>query len=353
MSILAIEIATLNLEDLKRLCQKAKIIINTIGPYHLYSTPVVEACALTGTHYVDVTGESPWEYEMMRRFQDPALENKAIIIPGMGIESAISDMLTYAMAKSIREKYDVGIGKVTTCVHDVSGGPSGGTLLTILTVLDTYGISGIAAASKAFAMSPVPGPRNKAQESLTTKFTGVRTVANLGMLTSSISASVNKAIVERSWGLLDKGKFYGPKFSFSEYMRVSNMFSGIAFHYLFLSFGLLLLLPPVRWLAKKLVTSPGQGPSKQAMAKEFLEYRAVAVADQPKTNPAQAISRFRYEGGMYYLTAILLVEGAMAILEDPSLIDRYGGGFLTPATLGQPYIDRMRKGGITFETSMI
>jgi short subunit dehydrogenase-like uncharacterized protein len=44
----------LNPAELDELAQKTKIIINCVGPYHLYSTPVVEACATNGTHYLDV-----------------------------------------------------------------------------------------------------------------------------------------------------------------------------------------------------------------------------------------------------------------------------------------------------------
>lgn len=44
----------LNPTELKELAQKTRLIINCIGPYHLYSTPVVEACANNGTHYLDV-----------------------------------------------------------------------------------------------------------------------------------------------------------------------------------------------------------------------------------------------------------------------------------------------------------
>lgn len=40
--------------ELDALAKKTKVLLNTIGPYHLYSTPVVEACATNGTHYLDV-----------------------------------------------------------------------------------------------------------------------------------------------------------------------------------------------------------------------------------------------------------------------------------------------------------
>lgn len=45
--------AQLNKEDLSSLAERAKVLINCVGPYHVYSTPVVEACANAGTHYLD------------------------------------------------------------------------------------------------------------------------------------------------------------------------------------------------------------------------------------------------------------------------------------------------------------
>lgn len=55
-----IEIAQLEKNDLLNLAKKTKVLITTVGPYHKYGTAVVEACAETGTHYLDVTGEVPW-----------------------------------------------------------------------------------------------------------------------------------------------------------------------------------------------------------------------------------------------------------------------------------------------------
>lgn len=47
-------VTQLNSTELTELAQKTRLVINCVGPYHLYSTPVVEACAVNGTHYVDV-----------------------------------------------------------------------------------------------------------------------------------------------------------------------------------------------------------------------------------------------------------------------------------------------------------
>ena len=53
-AIIDVLVVQLNSTELNELALKTRLVINCVGPYHLYSTPVVEACAVNGTHYVDV-----------------------------------------------------------------------------------------------------------------------------------------------------------------------------------------------------------------------------------------------------------------------------------------------------------
>jgi len=48
-------VASLTPTDLNALTVKTRVLLNTVGPYYLYSTPVVEACVEQGTHYIDVS----------------------------------------------------------------------------------------------------------------------------------------------------------------------------------------------------------------------------------------------------------------------------------------------------------
>src|SRR5271155_402193 len=41
-------------QELDDLVKKTTVLLNCVGPYHLYSTPVVEACVNNRTHYLDV-----------------------------------------------------------------------------------------------------------------------------------------------------------------------------------------------------------------------------------------------------------------------------------------------------------
>ena len=339
--------------DLDNLVKKTRVLINTVGPYHLYSSPVVEACAKNGTHYLDVTGESPWVLEMIRKYDKVARSNNAIIIPEIGIESSPSDLLVWALATEFRQKCGIGTREVVASLHEMKSRPSGGSLATILSIMDKYPTKEIVKANSGnWSSSPIkrtaPPP-----SSLVSKFFGVRTIPDLGIVTTSLNAGPNVAVVQRSWGLLDGGKYYGSNFQFYEFMTVRNFWVGALFHIALVIGALALALPPVRWLIKKLVYAPGQGAAREATTKDSIEYRAVATADQGSGKPRRAFGRLRYEGGIYYLTGVFLAEAAMVLLEDKNLVEKLGGGLLTPATLGQHFIDRMTRVGMVLETQML
>lgn len=348
-----IELAALNPGDLSSLAGKTRLLINTVGPYHLYSSPVVEACARKGTHYLDVTGESPWVLEMIEKYHEIAKANHAIIIPEIGIESAPSDLLAFALVNVIRKELSVGIKDVIVSVHDLKGTPSGGSLATVLSIMDHYSLKEIRKSSGSWATSPVPGPKPQSSRSWVRRLLGIRSVPGLGTLTTSISAAPNIAVVQRSWGLFDDGKLYGSRFQYDEYMRVRNSVVGIALHFALAFAGLALTFPPVRWLAKKFLYAPGEGADKEATFREFLECRAVATADQVVLNPKRAFAKLRWDGSLYHFTGVCLAEAAMVLLNDEKLVQRLDGGLLTPATLGQPFIDRMKNAGLVFEVGMM
>ena len=346
------EISTLDPQELHTLTRKTRLLINTVGPYYLYSSPVVEACAKSGTHYLDVTGESPWVLEMITKYHETAKANHAIIIPEIAVESAPSDMLAFALTQLIRKELSVGTKEVVGCMHEIKGTPSGGTIATALGLLDRYSLKEVARSAGTWASSPIPRTGPEDGPSLVSKLFGVRKVPGLGTLTTLISAGPNVATVQRSWGLLEGGKLYGPNFTYHEYVSVRNTAIAVAVHIAFTFVSLAVAIPPIRWLAKKFFSAPG-GPPKHRTSNEALEFRAIATADQDHPHPRRAFARFRWDGSIYYFTGVCLAEAAMVILNDDNLVQRLDGGILTPATLGQAFIDRMIRAGIKFEVEML
>lgn len=313
---------------------------------------MVGACANNGTHYLDVTGESPWVLEMIEKFHEIAKQNHAIIIPEIGIESAPSDMLAWSLATLFQEKYSVGTKEIIASLHELKGTPSGGTLATVISIFESYGLKGVARAAKPWAMSPAPGPQSETPIPFATRLFGIRRVPGLGILTTSIAGTTNAAIVQRSWGLLGE-RYYGAKFQYLEYMTVRNSIIGVLMHFAFAFGTMALVLRPFRWLARKLVYAPGEGAAVENTKKDAFEWRAIATEDEDSPKPRRAFGKFRYDGAAYYFTGLLLAEAAMVILRGEGVVERLGGGVLTPATLGQPFVDRIRRAGVVVETELI
>ncbi|KAF9872613.1 saccharopine dehydrogenase [Colletotrichum karsti] len=353
-----IEICSLNEEDLERLVKKTYILITTVGPYAQYGEYAFRACAENGTHYMDVTGETPWTGTMINKYEGAAQETGAMMFPQIGIESAPPDLVTWSLAKVLREKLLAKTGAVTVSIHQLDSAPSGGTLATVLGLFESFSIAEVRAQHKPYALSPVPN-RNKvrSQTSFLTRLVGLRDVPNLGLMTTSVAGMTDTPIVQRSWGLMAsvasrEKQFYGPNFSFHEYMRAKSYLHGVAIHWALAFFGLLLAtVAPFRKLARRFVYEPGQGPDKELAKKDEIEYRGIAFADpESKAAGSQAYCRAWYTGSMYYLTGMLLAQAASTLLEDD--VDLPGGVF-TAACLGQPYIDRLHDVGFRFETKIL
>lgn len=339
--------------ELDALAKKTKIILNTIGPYHLYSTPVVEACVQNGSHYLDVSGETPWIKEIITKYQNAAKSKGVILIPELGIESVPSDLVAYNATKLVRKVWECGVMDIICAVHQLKmAGPSGGTLASGLGLLDHYPASEMKKAmTDPFYLSPSEFRPEPTTYQAPSKLTGVFEYPRLGHLTTSITAAPNVAIVQRSAGLTPL--FYGFNFTYEEYMAVASPIVGTLIHLALIVMAFLMAIPPFRFIMKKLVTAPGSGPSETKAASDVLEFRAVAVAEQ-LGKPRKALSTMRYEGSMYKLTGIFLAEGAMALLESTDeLKTKYGAGFLTPSCLGDKYIERLQKAGVQISVKQI
>lgn len=187
-----------------------------------------------------------------------------------------------------------------------SAKPSGGTLASALGVFETYHWKQIIKSHKPYALSPVantilpPGP------SLFSKLTGLTWIPNLGLLTRSLTAGTDAAIVMRTWGLTKQdpsvnGLFYGPNFTYREFMKTGNFLTGMLFHWGLTVGGLFLVFcQPFRNLMRRFVRKPGDGPSREECAHDYIEFRGVATADLETPAPKQALCKAWYTGSLYY-----------------------------------------------------
>ncbi|KAL7798459.1 Saccharopine dehydrogenase domain-containing protein [Trichoderma ceciliae] len=351
----AIELASVdNDEEMSALAKMTFVMITTVGPYCQYGEHAVKACVEAGTHYLDATGEAPWVYKMIKKYEKAAEESGAILIPQMGLESAPPDLCTWSLASILRKQMDVKTRDVVISLHNIRAAPSGGTVSTVLTLFDYLTLSELAESGKPFAHSPVPhtAEPKRHKTSIWQKVFGVRNMPNLGTVTTAFTSAADHGVVERSWGLLSeipsrKDEFYGPNFHWAEYYKARNWLYGVIIHWIIVvTVFLLASVPPIRAVAKRFVPAPGTGPSRQEMEREEVEWRGIANPDTESPADKQAFCRAWYHGSMYALTAMFCSEGARTILEDDLKLD---GGFYTPCCLGQGIIDRAHDGGFKME----
>jgi short subunit dehydrogenase-like uncharacterized protein len=349
---------------LDALAKKTQLIITTVGPYMFYGEPVLAACAENGTHYIDCTGEVPWYYDMVAKYHETAKKSGAIIIPQCGLDSVPADLMSFALATHIRKTLNAPTLAIIFSLYSFKTGVSGGTSTTILNLFSNYSLSHLAKSLKPYSLSPAKPTRapSPVKSGFLYRLLGLPNIAELGgVQTTGMMASVDACITHRSWGLFEsfaKESSYGPRFHFKEYMRAKSLIAGALVKLVFSTVGLVLAIPLTRWILspiirKFFIPAPGEGPSKDKMKKDFMYYRGLAIADTEKKE--KVVGKFVCPFGAYAITALTMGAAAEVILRgnlSDTTAAKIGGGIVTPATLGEQYLEKLRAYGFQIEVGI-
>jgi short subunit dehydrogenase-like uncharacterized protein len=111
--------------SLHRLTAGAKVLVNAAGPFATTAGPLMEACVATGTHYLDITGDSA-TIEPTAQWHDRAVFNKVMLMPAAGFDVVASDCLLAHVAQLLPGANSLKLG------FDKSEPTSTGSLKTIL-----------------------------------------------------------------------------------------------------------------------------------------------------------------------------------------------------------------------------
>src|SRR5947209_20213765 len=73
--------------SLQAMIDQTKSVLTTVGPYQLYGSELVAACAASGTDYLDLCGEPVWMRQMIDKNEAAANASGARIVFSCGFDS--------------------------------------------------------------------------------------------------------------------------------------------------------------------------------------------------------------------------------------------------------------------------
>ena len=306
-------------------------MISTVGPYQLYGSDLVAACAETGTAYVDLCGEPAWMRQMIDAHHETAKASGARIVFSCGFDSIPFDLGVLTLQDAAKAKFGHAMPRVRGRVRKMQGGFSGGTAASLKATL--------AAAAKhpsllgllinPFALAPgFTGPSQP--KGLLPEYD--RTIE--AWVAPFIMAPINTKNVHRTNFLLGSAG-YGADFVYDEMMvapGLGDMGKAAAE-----------AIAKMNPLSSDKGPKPGEGPSKEERDAGF--YDLLFIGEGPGGERIDCVVTGDRDPG-YGSTSKMIAETALCLVEDVA----GEGGIWTPgALMGEVLADRLQaRAGLTF-----
>lgn len=344
----AIEVADSNDSDaLATLTAKTKVVCTTVGPYAKYGSKLVQACAEQGTAYCDLAGETPWMRRMIDAWQETAQDRGARIVHCCGFDSIPSDLGVQFLQELAIERHGEPIKQIRMRVRALKGTASGGTIASMLGIVEEARRDRHVARTLFHPYSLNPegmreGPDQPDQRDA---------VFDEGLQSWTapfVMGSINSRVVRRSHALADFP--YGRDFRYDEasltgpglkgYWRAKTAALGLG------AFATLAAIGPTRSALKRFVLpAPGEGPNAAARTNGYYKLWFCGEGADGEEMQAEVVGD-RDPG--YGSTSRMLGEAAVCLARDEIPVS---GGFWTPATAMGPLLRKRltQSAGITFD----
>ncbi|HEX5377800.1 MAG TPA: saccharopine dehydrogenase NADP-binding domain-containing protein [Phenylobacterium sp.] len=306
---------------------RAKAILTTVGPYQLYGSDLVAACAAAGTDYLDLSGEPNWMAEMIAAHEAQAKASGARILFSCGFDSIPFELGVYFAQGLARAKFGHPAPRVKGRVRSMRGGLSGGTAAsgraTMAAIQKNPAL--IQVMMNPFALTPgFQGPEQPRGDQ-------PHTDPDLGVEVGPfMMATINTKNVHRS-NLL-QGHAYGTDFAYDEMSIVTPG-------------------APTEFtdIGGAGAPQPGEGPSKEEREAGFYDLLFVGI-DADGRQVRGSVHGDRDPG--YGSTSKIIAETAICLVKDAPEVP--GGVWVPGAALGGKLIDRLQKNaGLTFRDETV
>lgn len=335
-------------DSIEAMAADTRVVLTTVGPYARFGEPVVAACAANGTDYVDLTGEPQWIRRMIDAHHETAVETGARIVHSCGFDSIPSDLGTLVAQRELHERHGSYAHDVRLRVKGVRGGASGGTLASMVTVMEEASADRRVARVLQDPYSLLP-----AGERVGPHVPGGNAPRYDGAFASwtapFVMEMVNAKIVRRSNALL--GYPWGREFRYGEAVLTGGGIAGRAKATAIAAgtggANVALLASPVRDLADRFLPDSGEGPDQAAREAGFFDVRV--LAEHPTGDGADVVVKVvgdRDPG--YGATSRMIGEAALTLAHDD--LDTAGGSWTPASALGEALVTRLEAhAGVTFE----
>ena len=117
--------------SLKAMIDQTKSVITTVGPYQLYGSELVAACAASGTDYLDLCGEPVWMRQMIDAHEAAAKSSGARIVFSCGFNSLPFELGVFFCQEEAKKVLGAPAARVKGRVRDMKGTFSGGTAASV------------------------------------------------------------------------------------------------------------------------------------------------------------------------------------------------------------------------------
>lgn len=325
--------------SLTAMVDATKVVLTTVGPYQLYGNELLEACATSGTDYVDLCGEPAWMHEMIHKHQASAQRSGARIVFSCGFDSIPFDMGVYFLQQHAISNYGGPCSRVRGRVRKMKGTFSGGTVASFKETMSSarHNKNTISVLRDPFALTPgFSGPEQpKGNKPFFDEIVD-------SWVTPFVMASINTKNIHRSNMLLKHQ--YGADFVYDEMLMTGTGQRGEK---------LAVLLHEGKGLTDSDV-QPGDGPTKEE--RESGLFDVLLVGERPDGQQVRVSVQGDRDPG-YGSTCKMIAESAVCLLESNKSFDSNsnsatscpGGVWTCAPAMGKELIERLQaNAGLTF-----
>src|SRR5207245_3886830 len=113
--------------SLQAMIDQTRSVLTTVGPYQLYGSDLLAACAASGTDYFDLCGEPVWMRQMIDKHEAAAKASGARVVFSCGFDSVPFELGASFVQEEARRVFGAPASRVKGRVRDMRGTLSGGT----------------------------------------------------------------------------------------------------------------------------------------------------------------------------------------------------------------------------------